>query len=409
MRVQHIKSTASFTLVELLIVIGVLAVLTAAVVVIMNPAERLRESRDSRRMQELSSLEKTINVLITQNTNLSIGTSSVVYVSIPDDASSTCGSLGLPALSPGYTYNCVTTANLRKKNSTGWIPIDFSSSGIAMLPTLPIDPVNTTSTGLYYTYMMGGSFELNAKFESQKYDDLMVNDGGDSDLAYERGTDKTIVPAASSGIAFNANSASGEWTWDGEAAKTFSWSHTVSSGSNRILIVSIGVGGFSIDSITYNGSALTSTGYSGSIDTPSYGINMWHLVAPTSGTHDITVTLSSGMPYEGGATAFATDYTGVHQSSPIDAGVNESGETDSFTINTTTNVANTRGYSAVVSTCGFTPSQYENVQQQGDVATAMVFGTGDKIFTSTGAQSMNWECYLSTTVSGFLVALKPAS
>lgn len=410
MHTQQNRHTESFTLIELLIVIGVLAVLTAAVVLIMNPAERLKESRDARRITELTSLEKTINVLTTQNTNLPMGTSSVVYVSIPDDASSTCGSLGLPALSPGYTYNCVTTANLRKTNSTGWIPIDFSSTGVAMLPTLPIDPVNTTSTGLYYTYMMGGSFEVNAKFESQKYDDLMASDGGDSLVAYERGTSKSIIPAVSSGIAFNASSESGEWIWDGNAPKTFSWSHTVSSGSNRILIVTIVVGGHNIDSITYNGSALTSAGYSGSLDSPSFGMNMWYLIAPASGTHNIVVTLSGGMPFEGGATAFATDYTGVHQSSPIHTGVNEVGETNSFTITVTTSIPNTRGYSAVLSFLyGFSPSQYENVYQQGDIGTDVFFETADKIFTSTGAQSITWESGVAATVGGFLIALKPAS
>jgi len=34
---------------------------------------------------------------------------------------------------------------------------------------LPIDPINSTSSGNYYTYVTGGSWELNAFLESQKY------------------------------------------------------------------------------------------------------------------------------------------------------------------------------------------------------------------------------------------------
>ncbi|MFA7201893.1 MAG: type II secretion system protein, partial [Candidatus Paceibacterota bacterium] len=44
------QSTSSFTLIELLIVIGILAILTAAVVIVLNPTELLKQGRDSTRM-----------------------------------------------------------------------------------------------------------------------------------------------------------------------------------------------------------------------------------------------------------------------------------------------------------------------------------------------------------------------
>ncbi|MDD4931154.1 MAG: prepilin-type N-terminal cleavage/methylation domain-containing protein, partial [Candidatus Colwellbacteria bacterium] len=46
-------SIKSFTLVELLIVIAILAVLAAAVVVVLNPAELLAQARDSQRSTDL--------------------------------------------------------------------------------------------------------------------------------------------------------------------------------------------------------------------------------------------------------------------------------------------------------------------------------------------------------------------
>ncbi|MFA6494844.1 MAG: type II secretion system protein, partial [Candidatus Paceibacterota bacterium] len=41
----------SFTLIELLIVIGILAILVAAIVITLNPAQLLAQARDSKRQQ----------------------------------------------------------------------------------------------------------------------------------------------------------------------------------------------------------------------------------------------------------------------------------------------------------------------------------------------------------------------
>ena len=41
-----------FTLVELLIVIGIVAILATIVVLVINPVELLKESRDSRRLSD---------------------------------------------------------------------------------------------------------------------------------------------------------------------------------------------------------------------------------------------------------------------------------------------------------------------------------------------------------------------
>ncbi len=183
--------TDSFTLVELLIVIGILAILSAATVIILNPAERLKESRDSVRVQELTSLEKSIHLLLTQNPSVSIGTASTVYISIPD-TSATCANLTLPALPTGYAYTCVTAANLRNTNGTGWIPINFSSSGVSSLPQLPVDSVNSTSSGLYYSYTVGGGWALATRLESVKYMLRAASDGGVDPVQYEKGSNLSI-------------------------------------------------------------------------------------------------------------------------------------------------------------------------------------------------------------------------
>ena len=152
----------SFTLIELLIVIAILAVLAVAVVLILNPTELLKESRDTTRIQDLAVVNKALALVETDTPSASLGTSTVVYVSIPD-SSATCSNLGLPARPAGYTYACAPTSTYTKTDGTGWIPVSFDSLSFgAPFSKLPTDPTNTTSSGLYYTYIPGGSWELTA-------------------------------------------------------------------------------------------------------------------------------------------------------------------------------------------------------------------------------------------------------
>ncbi|MFA6994699.1 MAG: type II secretion system protein, partial [Candidatus Paceibacterota bacterium] len=101
----------SFTLIELLIVIGILAVLVAAIVITLNPAQLLAQARDSKRQQDLSALNQALNTITTLDQSLFMGTSSIVYTSLPD-SSSTCGSWGLPTLPSGWQYHCSPTSSL---------------------------------------------------------------------------------------------------------------------------------------------------------------------------------------------------------------------------------------------------------------------------------------------------------
>jgi len=187
------SSEKSFTLIELLIVIGIVAVLAAVVVLILNPAQFMAQARDSRRLDELQTLNKAISVyLATGHTYL--GETNTVYVSIPD-STSTCANLGLPALPSGWSYHCSNSDNYRKVDGTGWIPVNFTLVSFGSpLNILPIDPENSTSTRRYYTYVIGGSYKLTALFESDKYTEKAAKDGGVDLAEYEVGTDLGLAP-----------------------------------------------------------------------------------------------------------------------------------------------------------------------------------------------------------------------
>jgi len=192
------SNTKSFTLIELLIVIGVLAVLVAAIVVTLNPAQLLAQARDSKRQQDLSALNQSLNTITALDQSLFMGTSSIVYTSLPD-SSSTCGSWNLPSLPSGWQYHCSPTTTLQNTDGNGWIPVNFKTTGVISLSSLPIDPINTSSTGLYYTYVSGGSFELTAAFESSKFKlggdkDIVSTDGGLYPDLYEVGSNLSLQP-----------------------------------------------------------------------------------------------------------------------------------------------------------------------------------------------------------------------
>src|SRR3989338_2108717 len=52
-----IKNSKGFTLIELLVVIAIIAVLAVAVILTLNPAELLKQARDSTRVSDMSTLK----------------------------------------------------------------------------------------------------------------------------------------------------------------------------------------------------------------------------------------------------------------------------------------------------------------------------------------------------------------
>ena len=188
------KPKRAFTLLELLIVIGIIGSLTAITVLILNPARYFSQSRDGRRLSEIQSINKALSIIKTTNANITyFGNPNWFYVSLPDpaisgNATSTCGGLLLPFLSSPWKYHCVSADNLQKTDGLGWIPVNFASSTAGGFANLPIDPVNSVTNNQLYAYSAEPYYELSAYLESEKYVSYSATDGGDDNVRYEIGT-----------------------------------------------------------------------------------------------------------------------------------------------------------------------------------------------------------------------------
>jgi len=173
-----------FTLIELLVVIAIVAVLAAAVVLTLNPAELLRQTRDATRLSDLATIRSALALYLADVSTPAMGTATNCYVNPAIGAGSGC----LTRFAGG-TNTIVASVAI---DGTGWVPVNLT--GISSGPPIssyPTDPVNNT-TALFYAYRNGGTgnlqFEVNADLESAKYIPEEGTDGGNSAGFYEVGT-----------------------------------------------------------------------------------------------------------------------------------------------------------------------------------------------------------------------------
>ncbi len=207
-----------FTLIELLIVIAIIAVISVVIILSLNPAELLRQARDSNRISDMATLKSALSLYLTDVIIPNLGTSTICYASNSTTTFavvSSTGSWTAPATAANcaYWFSTASTTNTiattsRLTTGNGWLPVNLAgiSSG-SPLSQEPIDPKNqggdSTCTGsspalsscsLFYSYITSGtSFKLAAFMESAKFykggaSDVTSKDGGNNPYVYEQGT-----------------------------------------------------------------------------------------------------------------------------------------------------------------------------------------------------------------------------
>jgi prepilin-type N-terminal cleavage/methylation domain-containing protein len=186
------KNKKGFTLVELLIVIGILAILTAAIVVVLNPAELLRQARDSQRMSDLDSVRSAITLYLT-----SAASPDLNFASTGEIVNCMVATKTSPFSISGHGCGgSEAAATSRAIDGTGWISVSFEGvTGGSPLSILPQDPTNDASH--FYAYAANDTtnvFEIDTVLESTKYAGKMASssDGGNNENFYEVGTSLTL-------------------------------------------------------------------------------------------------------------------------------------------------------------------------------------------------------------------------
>ena len=236
------KKESGFTLLELIIVIGIIAILSVALVIVLNPAETLKKARDAQRISDLSTLKTAIGLYVTSTSPATLSLDNLIAAAntatiCTTNTAGTVGTTGpkirysTTGLTPGLTgtltagsdsvYTTWTTpgtgivaTSAGNVDGTGWIPINFTSlAGGSPISNLPVDPTNVlaatspVSTDLAYRYgcqnlsLSTGKpsfvYEINAQLESAAdtvTNDMRANDGGDNSAYYETGTSLKLLP-----------------------------------------------------------------------------------------------------------------------------------------------------------------------------------------------------------------------
>lgn len=200
------KNQKGFTLIELLVVIAIIAVLSVVVILTLNPAELLRQARDSNRVSDMATIKSSLSLFgadVSTSSVNALGVYGTLYANSGLTGVTSATFVGAGAGNWGFlTASVVTfaTTTSRAVNGTGWIPVNLSaiSSG-APIGSLPVDPTNNAS----FTYAFSPSstvFKVAAKMESVKYSfgggtgvsggggDVVSTDGGNNTTTYEVGT-----------------------------------------------------------------------------------------------------------------------------------------------------------------------------------------------------------------------------
>lgn len=141
-RFSSIRKSSGFTLIEILVVIGIVAVLAAIVIVAINPARQFAQARNSQRQANVAVLLNAIGQRLADNKGVFAG-----------------GSPNCPGLNPTTDYR------IAKTSSSGSNDIDLSCLTPTYIPSaLPYDP---SVSGAYWTSSTDYNTEYHVMLDTQ--------------------------------------------------------------------------------------------------------------------------------------------------------------------------------------------------------------------------------------------------
>lgn len=125
------KKKPGFTLIEILLVIGIIAVLATVVIVALDPAKRFADARNARRLSDIESILSAVQQYIVDNKG-----------ALPSGLDMTERQLGTAGSGCAISGNCGVTVDAC---------IDMSADLAKYLKTLPYDPGAGSSSTTHYS------------------------------------------------------------------------------------------------------------------------------------------------------------------------------------------------------------------------------------------------------------------
>ena len=183
---KKIKKNEGFTLIELLVVVAIIAILALVVLLALNPVELARRSRDSRRLSDLSTLRKAIDLSLADGKTLQVVSKTT--------------SGGGSVLTASDATNNLVGMDISKYIST--IPQDPSylsttatqvTAGTSCTAATPGTESKAVGAMVYSFKSDGNTYELNSFLESNNNCQTVANDGGNAADVYELGTSAGLV------------------------------------------------------------------------------------------------------------------------------------------------------------------------------------------------------------------------
>ena len=188
----------------------------------------------------------------------------------------------------------------------------------------------------------------------------------------------------------------------GSAISSLTFAHTC-TGSNLLLVVCVAwadtsVSGASLTSITYNGVALTQYSSNGA----GVGTNeVWYLIAPSTGAHNVVVTWTNVNPAEAPSTngvAGSLSFTGVDQTTPLGTAAQATGSSTTPSVTLTGASASNFVFDALLvssaasaqPTITVNASQVQRWQVKVGGAGFRIAGAGSTKASAAGSVTMSW-------------------
>jgi len=191
-------NSQSFTLIEMLITIAIIAVLMTVTVVAINPNEMTKKARDIQRLTDMSNLQMIMELARSEGMlNSSYCDGTKIYASLPSETP-----LSDSNLPTGVSWAQVSKDNIRNADGTGWLPFNFKNLVGLQVTVLPVDPKNSLNDSLYYTFYCNPQrqYIFTAYPESKTFgpkggkDSKTIADGGPDPYVYEVGNNLFISP-----------------------------------------------------------------------------------------------------------------------------------------------------------------------------------------------------------------------